>query len=283
MDAQASNPADAARFTIIGGKGLIGRNLVAHLSELGHSCWAPERGEPRIFDEPLGHVVYAAGVTGDFRLRTFDTVRAHVCDLLELLERARFDSLLYLSTTRVYGLAAAGDEDAALPVSPLEPGDVYTISKLMGESICLAGGMADLTAVRLSNVYGGDFSSPNFLDSIVRDAVDRGCIVLRSHPASAKDYVSIDEVVDLLTKITLFGRRHIYNLASGVNVTNQSLVERLREITGCAVEIQSSEDPVVYPNISINRICAEFGFAPSSVIDALDGLVETYRERASRS
>src|SRR3989442_14364126 len=102
-------------FTVVGGRGFIGGHLVRHLQSLGHTCQVPARGERPA--EPA-HVIYAAGLTGDFRQKPFETVRAHVSDLVALLHHGSFDSFLYLSSTRVYAGQERTEEETSVLVNP---------------------------------------------------------------------------------------------------------------------------------------------------------------------
>jgi nucleoside-diphosphate-sugar epimerase len=274
-------PADAS-FTVLGARGFIGSQLVAHLEALGATCRTPAREDRSAWEAGLGHVICCAGITADFRSRLFDTVRAHVSLPLEVLERARFDSFLYLSSTRVYGHLDRACETATLRVDPSNPDGIYDVSKLMGEALCLATDARTVRVARLSNVYGPDWASSNFLPSLVRDAVDRGRIVLRTALGSAKDYVSVDDVVRLLPQIALSGRHRVYNVASGVNTPHSVLVERLAGLTGSSVSVEAGAPIVRSPVIEVDRIRAEFPFAPAPVVDALEGLVTGYRRQRAR-
>ena len=77
------------RFTVLGASGYIGRHLVPHLRALGAEVWAPAKGELTGLDQPLGHVIYAVGLTAGFRTRPYDTVQAHVGWLAQLLQRCQ--------------------------------------------------------------------------------------------------------------------------------------------------------------------------------------------------
>lgn len=256
-------------WTVLGASGVIGRHLVAHLRSAGEAVYAPARDDPGIYERPLGHVIYAIGLTADFRQRPFDTVQAHVGVLAEVLQRADFSSLLYLSSTRVYAHASLGREDALLPVRPQDPSDLYNLSKLMGESLCLHGGRPGVRVARLSNVVGGDDAdSDNFVPSLVREA-RRGRIVLRTAPLSAKDYIHIDDVVDLLPRIATEGREQVYNVASGTQTSHAQWLELLRTQTGCIVETMPDAPAVRFAPVDISRIRSEFGFAPRSVLSVL--------------
>lgn len=264
------------RFTVLGSSGFIGSHLVKYLKSEGRDCFTPGRQDANIFKEDLGHVIYCIGFTGDFLQKPFDTVKAHVCHLSEILERAKFESFLYLSSTRVYSGLTAGLEDSCLKVNPQEPDHLYNLSKLMGESVCLFLNRPGIRVARLSNIYGFDPSSSNFLNSIIRDSVDKNKIVFRTSLSSERDFLGVNDVVKILPVISLRGRHRVYNVASGKNVNNKALADRLKQLTGCSVEVDKGAPRVRMPRISIRRIKKEFGFKRLSVLDSLKELVLTY-------
>ena len=266
-------------FTVLGASGFIGSNLVRRLEAESIPCRSPSRDE-NVMGKPLGHVVYCVGLTADFRERPFDTVRAHVAHLLDILERAEFDSFLYLSTTRVYAGSDSSGEDSTIQVNPTKANDLYNISKIMGESLSLGSRRPNVRVARLSNVYGRDFTSPNFLASVIREAVENNRVVLRTSLRSEKDYVSVDDVTRLLPRIALSGRHQIYNIASGVNTSNAELMEVIKRAVGCPVEVAGDAQTVRFPRISIERIREEFDFSPSLVLDSLAELVNDYQQQA---
>ena len=268
-------------FTILGAPGFIGSHLVRRLQKLRIEYLAPQRDDRSIFGRQLGHVIYCIGLTADFRDRSFDTVRAHVCYLLNILEEAEFESLLYLSTTRVYKGMQTSQEDSVLKVNPTEPNDLYNISKIMGESLCLSSKRSGVRIARLGNVYGRDFSSNNFLSCVIRDAIQNKRVLLQTTMASEKDFISIDDVVCLLPQIALSGRHRIYNVASGMNTSNAALLEVIRCVTGCTVEVSDGAETVIFPTVSIDRIRDEFDFSSTSILDSLGDLITEYERKES--
>jgi nucleoside-diphosphate-sugar epimerase len=246
-------------FTVLGGRGVVGQHLVRHLRSLGHQVHTPDRDTLFNPDHNLGHVVYAIGVTADFRHRPFDTVEAHVCMLRHILARARFDSLLYLSSTRVYGrlgLGTLATEDTPLAVDVNDPSDLYNLSKLMGESLCLHSGRPGVRVARLSNVVGGaDQHSDNFIPSLVR-AAKTGHITLRTAANSTKDYIHIDDVVHALERIAVEGQHLLYNVASGQPLSHQAWTDALSQATGCLVTTDPEAPHVGMPLIATNRLHA---------------------------
>ena len=219
------------KFTVLGASGFIGSHVAARLRARGDDVVCPPRALWPEMVNDLGHVIYCIGITADFRTRPIDTVQAHVCQLAELLGRG-FESLLYLSSTRVYAGAERGIEEATFRVDPASLDDVYNLSKLMGESLCLAIPNERVRVARLSNVFGPDWGSRNFLATVIAEAVDAGALLFRTAADSAKDYIAIDEVVDALLAIIERGSERIYNVASGRNITNAALAMRIAEVTG---------------------------------------------------
>jgi nucleoside-diphosphate-sugar epimerase len=257
-------------WTVLGASGTIGRKLSAHLRATGHAVFSPGRGED-LYSRPLGHVIYAIGLTADFRQRPYETVQSHVSLLAELLQNGNFESLLYLSSTRVYGRATTGSEDSLLTVLSKDPSDLYNLSKLMGESLCLQDSRTSVRVARLSNVVGGDDpESLNFVPSLVREARS-GRIVLQSAMDSVKDYIHIDDVVELLPRISALGAERLYNVASGIQMTHTQLTAELAVQTGCIVEVISGAPTLSFAPINIDRIRAEFDFQPRPVLAALAG------------
>jgi len=268
-------------ITILGASGFIGSYVAAELTRRGIEHYAPGRDEP-LTGRALGDVIYCIGLTADFRTRPFDTVEAHVTRLADAMKNCQYDSFLYLSSTRVYkaSTGAHAREDDDIAVRPHDPDHLYNISKLMGESLALTAANNGKVA-RLSNVYGADFTSENFLTAVIRDALETGKVSLRGSPDSAKDYINVRDAVAALIAIAQKGGGGIYNVASGTNVSNRQLLGRLTALTGCAVETKADAAPVIFPGVDICRVKSEFGFAPSSVLDDLKTLVETYKSHAA--
>lgn len=265
-----------SRFTVLGARGFIGSRLLSYLRDRGHECAGVVRGDDLAARQPLGHAIYCIGVTADFRSRPFDTVRAHVCTVADVLETAQFESLLYLSSTRIYAGAAVTREDTALVASPGNPEDYYNLTKLTGEALCLASKREGVRVVRLSNVYGDDFSSSNFLPTVIRDAIVDRRVILHNSLASEKDYVSISDVVRTLPKIAVLGQHRVYNLASGVNTSNREILECISGITGCSYAEQGNASITRFPVTDISRLRTEFKFDPKPLLAELPALVKAF-------
>ena len=263
-------------ITVLGASGFIGSHLVARLPELNLECFAPGRDQ-ELAGRSLGHVVYCIGLTADFRKRPFEAVDAHACSLLKIVRQCEFDSLLYLSSARLYrGREAIACEDDPVTVNPLQDDHLYNISKLMGESLSLNCGRPARVA-RLSAVYGSDYGSENFLSRIIREAIINKKILLETALDSERDYVSVSDVVETLIKIAVGGRERIYNVASGQRVSHLELTNAISEITGCQVEVIENAPKMSHPPLDISRMRNEFGFQPARLLDDVGKMIDSYR------
>jgi nucleoside-diphosphate-sugar epimerase len=250
-----------SRFSIFGASGFIGARLVAHLRQQGHEVAAFGRGDLPASGAALGHAIYCVGLTANFRSNLTGTARAHVGLLADTLDAYRFESFLYLSSTRVYAGNASTSEDGPLLVQPNSADQVYNISKLAGEALCLAQAES-YRVVRLSNVVGSGDAPVNFLPSLLDEARSTGKLVVRTSPQSSKDYVDIDDVCRMIERIVLRGKQRLYNVASGVNTNNQKIAELVERHLACSVTFAPGAPDVLFPPIDITLIRKEFAFSP---------------------
>jgi nucleoside-diphosphate-sugar epimerase len=273
--------ADRATFTILGAGGFLGAALVAWLESHDQVVHAVTRAAlPALLAgrRPAGRVIDCIGLTGDFRARPLDTAEAHVGLVARCLAELRCDSFLLLSSTRVYARANVTHEDAVLPTLPADPSDLYNVTKLAGEALCLADPRPAVRVVRLSNVYGIEMPEATFLGHVLHDGRACGSVTIREGPASAKDYVSITAVVRLLPTIATTGQQRIYNVAAGSNTSHAAIADCLRAITGWRIGFSSDAPTVRQPVIDTARLDAEFGPTASNLIADLPMLLALARE-----
>lgn len=267
-------------FTVLGAGGFIGSHLTRYLDDRGLSCWAPDRDNTELFDRPLGHVLYCIGLTADYLDRAFDTVEAHVTLFSRLLKEADFDSVVYLSSTRLYDSGgSAGSENQDLTLNPANSRHLYDFSKGLGETLCNVCGNGKARVARLSCVYADDLSGDNFLHGLIRQALGTSEIALETHPDFARDYVHMDDVCQALLSIATRGQRLIYNVASGVNISNGRLFDIITEQTGCRI---TSMPPVhvagiTAPVIDVQALRDDFDIVPRDITSAIPALIEANR------
>ena len=261
-------------ITVLGATGYIGSNLVKRLVSDNIEVYAP-RKEEIIDNRNLGHIIYCIGLTADFRTKPFDTVEAHVCVLNKILRDCHFESLTYLSSTRIYinSVKDLAEENEKILVDPLDSDELYTLTKLTGERLCLSS-KKNVKIVRLANVFGDDFNSENFLSDIVRKILNKETVTLYSTLPSSKDYLFIEDAVDLILKIALTGKEQIYNVASGKNTTNEEIINELKNQIDFSFNVSENAKLNVFPKICTRKIIEEFNFQPRNITTLIPNLLK---------
>lgn len=276
-----ASPTAPTNFTVLGASGYVGSALVAALERGGHRVHAVTRGTlPALLEtrRNAGHVIDCIGLTGDFRTRPQDTAEAHVGVTARCLAALHFASFLFLSSTRVYSRTTATDETAKLLCAPADPSDLYNLTKLAGEAVCLADPRQTVRVVRLSNVYGGAMPGDTFLGQLLREGRDTGAVRFHQSAKSTKDYVSLTEVTRLLPAIATGGRHRLYNLAAGTNTSHAAIGVVLRRRFGWHVDFAPGAPTVRFPPIDTTRLSVEFGAALSNLSADLAKLVADGQE-----
>lgn len=257
-------------YSVVGADGRIGRAIIHALSRRANTeIYCVPRNFTKSNLASLGHVIFAAGLTSDFRNRPYDTMRAHIEVVSQILEYGSYSSLTYLSSCRVYMNADSTLVDAKINIDPANFSDIYTISKLGGEALCMQAGERVFIA-RLSNVVGAnEVGEKTFLGILTEQAVS-GSIVLETSANSSKDYIWLNDAVDLLIDMPFKAKQKCYNIASGKNISNQAWAEAIKSIMNCEYCYSPNAPEIVHPNINIESTVEDFKFSPRSPIEKIN-------------
>jgi nucleoside-diphosphate-sugar epimerase len=265
------------RFTIVGGRGFIGAALADTLRSAGHDVAIASHGDD-VAGRDLAHVIYASGIAASSASDPGYAFEVHVAGVARILAQARFASLLFLSSTRVYDGADATNEDARLTIVPAAA-EIYRVSKIAGEARCLAHPDPAVRVARLSNIAGPSFASPLFLSDVLRQAARTGRATVRTLRDSAKDYLAIGDACRYLGAIALHGTERIYNVAAGENITNGAIYDVLAGL-GIDVAIDPAATLARTPAIDARRLHAAFGAPEENVLATLPALYDAFAQHA---
>lgn len=244
-----------SRYTVIGAGGFIGSRLVRRLRDQGAEVYAPSRGDPDLLTRDLGRVFYCAGLTGDFMERPFDTVDAHVGLLTQVLRDARFERLIYLSSTRLYDSLGerGGREDDVLAFDVAARRNVYDLSKALGENLCLARSGGRAAVARLSNVFDWTDDAGGFLSDLLKRARREKDINLPSSPQAGRDYIHADDVIAGLLAMDAQGAQGVVNIARGEAISNAEVAAVLGH-QGWRLELTGPQTALHGPVCDVTRL-----------------------------
>lgn len=260
-------------WTVVGARGFIGSVLVQKLRRRGDEVMELTHEEARACETDLGDVLYASGVAWGAERRSDDAVRMHVEVPAALLQK-RLASLTYLSSTRVYG-----DSEDTSESSRLRPAqsDVYAATKAAGEDLVLGDERPGMRVVRLSNVFGRNFSSGLMLSDFLRQAATTGTIRVRSSQDSEKDHVSVEDVADVVLRIAESGTHRLYNVAAGRNTRQGDVLDAIARASGCTIDVAPNAPAIKFSPIEVQRIREEFDFMPKDVVAEIPALWQAFR------
>lgn len=263
--------------TVIGGHGFIGSEVVTLLSSLGHNLYLPEKNAPEIFSKDLGIVVYCAG-NGDCAKNPMKVLDSNVTLLASMLERSKFDRLIYLSSTRLYIDGATSLESDKIIISPDDPRRLFNLTKLTAEELCFKS-HKDVIILRPSNVYGPAINSPLFLPMIVKNALTKHHIDMYVAPKYAKDYLSVKDLASVIAEFVSlkeWSGVDIFNVASGENITADSIATAIKSKTDCSVKWHPGFVGEKFPLVSIEKLQKRINYKPGHVLEDLDKMIDDF-------
>ena len=134
----------------------------------------------------------------------------------------------------------------------------------------------------MSNLFGDNFTKQIYLlPSLIRNSINEKKITIFINKKSSKDFLYVNEAIEVMLKIIKRGKNRLYNVASGNNITLSKISLKIKEITGCKINYKNQKKLVKEPIININRIKNEFNFKPKKdLIKSLNQLISNYKNHA---
>ncbi|QBH97931.1 NAD(P)-dependent oxidoreductase [Limnobaculum zhutongyuii] len=270
-----------SHFTIVGSSGFIGSEIKRRLINTNVMVWTPARDElSEVFSRDLGTVIYCAGY-GDCSNSPFDVLNANTTFLAEILEKASFKHLIYISSTRVYMGNISSHESTDLTVCSDDQRRLFNLTKLVSEELCLKS-KRNVTILRPSNVYGIALNSPLFLPQITKDAILKKEINFYVSPMYAKDYVSVHDVANVCCFFAFNQDKSqiIYNVAAGYNTTAEEISDLLQAETGCnVIWHQMDRRDEIFPVTEINTLKLAYkDYMPRNVLSDIKFMVDDFKK-----
>lgn len=168
----------------------------------------------------------------------------HVTPLIQAMEQLKqypITRALHFSTVLLYDRA-----HLRLPVDELAPIDPYrtrhVLSKHIAEELCrFYSQWIPIINVRLSNVYGPTrLERYDVVHCLVRQLLEkREATVWSTRPS--RDFIFVEDVAHAVVKLLDADVTGTLNLGSGTMTSVSTIVELLREISGCPIYDESRE------------------------------------------
>lgn len=263
-------------YTVIGGNGFIGSEIVKQLKEKKYTVFIPEKDDASIFTSDLGTVIYCAGY-GECKKNPSKVLQSNTVLLSKILDNAYFEKLVYISSNRVYMGQNETSEKSNISILEADSRRLFNLTKLVSEELCLLSDR-NIVIARPSNVYGLALNSPLFLPAITRNAINNGVVDMYVSPKYEKDYVSVVDVASAICKLAekrnLTGK--IFNVASGYNTTAAKIAEVLTLETKCKINWHSEIQDECFPVNDISTLQNEIEYKPNDVLIDLKKMIHDF-------
>lgn len=160
-------------------------------------------------------------------------------------------SFLFISSSEVYTNSEAhhSNENINSYISSDHPRAPYILSKLVGESLCLAeldNTNKNIRVARLSMVYGPGIkkNDTRVISQFLHKALFNKKIVLLDQGKDQREYLYISDAVRALLNIMLFGKQSVYNIGAGHygSITVADVAKIIADIAQVKVEVPEKND-----------------------------------------
>ncbi|WP_433544718.1 dTDP-glucose 4,6-dehydratase [Streptomyces sp. CA-294286] len=208
--------------------------------------------------------------------------------LLDAAVRHGVRRFVHVSTDEVYGSIAEGSWPEEHPLNPSSP---YSASKAAGDLLALSYHATyglDVCVTRCCNNFGSRQYPEKVIPLFVTRLLDGRTVPLYGTGDNTREWIHVDDHVDAVERVRTAGRAgRVYNVGSGVELTNRQLTEFL--LQQCGADWDSVEQVADRPghdlrySVDTARIRRELGWAPRRDFAAsLAETVDWYRENGGR-
>jgi nucleoside-diphosphate-sugar epimerase len=214
------------------------------------------------------------------RAKTFNTFSTNALGTLNFLMAARahdVSKIVYISTCHVYG------KQDKLPITEEavpKPIDIYSASKLSGESLSLSFAEMHGMNISISRAFNhyGPHQRPDFLIPSIILRILHAEKLAMGNPTPTRDFAYVEDIVRGYALLAEKGKSsEIYHFGSGIERSVQEIVNIIMKISGVRSEVYWNPDArrVDIPRsvCDYSKATKELGWKPR--IDFEDGIKKT--------
>lgn len=245
------------KILITGSSGQLGSYLIENIpesigvdmkaSQYTQLVWDLRKNPEEILkDYEIGTIIHAAAqvsVVKSVEVPKFDAEN-NIMGTINLLEYARkhdVEHFIYISSAAVYG------ESKYLPIDeehPTEPESPYGLSKLTGEKYALLYHKLygiKVASVRPFNIFSPRQDPKNPYSGVISIFVERAKkglpLIIHGDGEQTRDFVNIEDVVQLIKLVIEKEATGIYNCATGKETSINELARIIKELSQKSIEI----------------------------------------------
>jgi UDP-glucose 4-epimerase len=250
-------------------------------------CLYGDLNDPKLWaalPKTITHVFHLAAVIPrvEVERKRASIAKDNLLPLLHLIEFSRawpnLQQVIFSSTISVYAKTGIPLTEDSLK----GPSDFYGASKLAGEHLlhCLESDGIRVVHLRYSSLYGYGQYQGTVLPLMVHGAIQKREIVVYGEGKRTQDFLHVKDAA--LANFLAYEKeaRGVFNIASGISITMQSLAETINDIfiqnEAKIIRLSSKEDDDPGFKVDISKAKQELNYQPSFQIR--EGLLKLKEE-----
>jgi UDP-glucose 4-epimerase len=284
------------RALVTGASGFLGARLLSALTEQGHRAAGLVRQVADLSDsqavlsalrgrdcDVVFHVAAHIPRTAPDDAACFRSNAAGTLNLLEALKAGATRSLVYVSSTNVYGRPEVIPTPESLTPRPLE---FYGLTKLVGEELCESYARRfgfRVAVLRPCGIHGPGRTS-GALATWAKRALNGEPLFVPSRD-STKAFVHVSDVVEACLRAwaDLRDEMSVYNVAPDEEVSLRDLAEAVRREAGNDVPVQVGDLPADREAYDVRRLRDDLGLTCRSATDTIREIVRHHSYELAHS
>ena len=155
-------------------------------------------------------------------------------NLLECFRKAKYGKMVHISTDEVYGHLGFNDP-SFLESTPINPRSPYAASKASSDLLCMAyinTFDCNISITRCCNNYGPNQHSEKFIPTIIKSLSKNKKVPIYGEGLNIREWVHVHDHNLAVWAVATKGKPEVYNIGSGVELTNIELVDKICTIMG---------------------------------------------------
>ena len=155
-------------------------------------------------------------------------------NLLECSRNAKYGKMVHVSTDEVYGHLEFND-DPFTESTPIDPRSPYAASKASSDLLCNAyinTFNCNISITRCCNNYGPNQHSEKFIPTIIKSLSKGQKVPVYGEGMNIREWIHVYDHNLAVWAVATKGKQGVYNIGSGLELTNIELVDKICAIMG---------------------------------------------------
>ena len=155
-------------------------------------------------------------------------------NLLEGFREANYGKFIHISTDEVYGHLGF-DDPSFTELTPIAPRSPYAASKAASDLLCLSyinTFNSNISITRCCNNYGPNQHDEKFIPTIIKSLKNGKKVPVYGEGMNIREWIHVHDHNLAVWAVASQGKQGVYNIGSGLELTNIELVDKICSILG---------------------------------------------------